>query len=467
MIGVVLAFGAIVSVLAFGGVQPLGFAPAQITVAVLATVIFWKRGWPSVSRPTLCVLGTLLAIPLVQLIPFPRAVVAVLSPARVAFADNLFALSWSPPENLALTVNSFETQLSLLRLVCYMLVFLLAFRDYQQRREAHFLIGVLVGLGIFEAVYGGIQYLTGWPYIFTYRKLAYAQEATGTYINRNHFAGLLEMVLPFLLAEILLRHRKGGGRRRSAWIDFITSPMTFRSLGRLVLFALICVALVFSKSRGGIAGLFAGILVVGAIAFYQTRRRWMAVTLPLILALPVVYSFWIGITPVIGRFEALAQAGAFEQDRLALWRDTVALIQDYPLLGTGLGTYPWSSIYYQSTNLTMRYEHAHNDYLEFAADIGIPAAVVLFGSLWFLLGKIVRQAPALEHSRERILAAGCAGSFLALLTHEIVDFNLQIPANAFLFSWIAGTVAAMVQEPLEHAHHGVRTKEVVFQVEPE
>ena len=79
----------------------------------------------------------------------------------------------------------------------------------------------------------------------------------------------------------------------------------------------------------------------------------------------------------------------------------------------------------------------------------------------------MQQALRLKHSKDRALATGCAGSLLALLTHEIVDFNLQIPANAFLFSWIAGTVAAMVQKPLEHAPQGVRTKEVVFQVEPE
>lgn len=97
--------------------------------------------------------------------------------------------------------------------------------------------------------------------------------------------------------------------------------------------------------------------------------------------------------------------------------------------------------------LNYRYEHAHNDYLEFAADIGVPAALLLFGSLWLLTFKLIRRALILERTDDRILATGCAGAMLALLLHSLTDFNLQIPANAFIFAWIAGTAAGIVRAP--------------------
>ena len=449
MIGVVLALGAVISVLAFGGVETLGFTPAQVAIVLLATVLFWRRGFPPISRATVCVLGALAGIPLFQLIPLPRSVVAMLSPARVALTDNLMIFGMPLPGTLALTVNSYETQLAFLRLICYILVFLLAFEVYRLRGQAIALIGVLIGLGIFEAAYGSIQYLTGWQYIYTYRKLFSIEEATGTYINRNHFAGLLEMVLPFLLAGILFRRWRHGSSARSPWVEIIVSPITSRLVRDLVLFALIFVALIFSRSRMGIAAGITGILIVGAVAVLQTRRKSVLLLLSLILVLPVAYSMWIGLTPVVQRYEVLGRPGVIEGDRLPIWGDAVALIRDYPLFGTGLGTYRLANRHYQSHMLEVIFEHAHSDYLEFASEIGIPLTGLLFGSLWLLVVKVARRTLILERSGDRILGAGCAGAIAAILVHGITDFNLQIPANAYLFSWIAGTAAALVHKPVE------------------
>ena len=444
VIGFVLALAAVVSVLALGGVETLAFAPAQIAVVILATVVFWREGFPPVSRPTRWVLAVLLAVPILQLIPLPRSVVAAVFPARVYLGDSLLSGLVPLPGNLSLTVNSYGTRLALLNLVCYVLVFLLAFHAYRSRRVPAGLIGVLMTLGVLEAAYGIFQYLTGWQYIFFYRKLLYTQEATGTYVNRNHFAGLLEMVLPFLLAGLVLRRWTQENRGRAVWVQIFVSPWTSRLLRDLVPFALIFVALVFSRSRMGLLAAILGLLVVGAIAFLQTRRLSMLVLLGLVLAVPLAYSVWIGLNPVIERFEVLGQPHALEEDRLPVWRDTVALIRDYPFFGTGLGTYLWANQHYQSSKLYGYYEHAHSDYLEFAADIGIPATVLLFFGLWVLVVKSGSCALLLERSREKILAAGCAGAMAAILVHGITDFNLQIPANAFLFSWIAGTAAGLV-----------------------
>jgi len=102
-VGIVLAVGAVVSVLALGGVETLAFAPAQIAVAILATGTFWTRGFPSVSRLTGCILGGLLLIPLVQLVPLPRPWVTAISSSRVSLAEAFRVPIGSLPDALALT----------------------------------------------------------------------------------------------------------------------------------------------------------------------------------------------------------------------------------------------------------------------------------------------------------------------------------------------------------------------------
>jgi putative inorganic carbon (HCO3(-)) transporter len=236
---------------------------------------------------------------------------------------------------------------------------------------------------------------------------------------------------------------------RSRWKQMIVSSQSSHLLMDIIVFAMIALGLVFSRSRMGIAAAIVGVLLVAGIAFLRTRRRSTLIIAFLVLAIPVGYSFWIGLNPVVERFEVLEKRGAFEEDRLPIWRDSIVLIRDYPLLGTGFGTYRWASAHYQTHMFWAIYEHAHNDYLEFAAEIGIPATVLLFGSFWVLAVKVARRAFLLERTKDRVLAAGCAGAMVALLIHEITDFNLQIPANAYIFAWIAGTAAALCRSPVQ------------------
>jgi len=87
--------------------------------------------------------------------------------------------------------------------------------------------------------------------------------------------------------------------------------------------------------------------------------------------------------------------------------------------------------------------HAHNDYLEVASDLGIPAAALFFGSTGALLVRVARKAVSSEVSFERAMALGCLGSIAAILLHSLTDFNLYIPANALVFSLILGLAASI------------------------
>ena len=202
-----LALAAVGSAFAFGGVETLAFAPAEFVVAVVATSSFWRHGLPRMSRAIYIVLGMLLMIPLIQMIPLPLTLVGAISPVRLSVARAAASAIGAIGSSIPLSVNSYETQIYLLKLICYVLVFLLGFEASRTRRGSVTLVALLVTLGVAEAAYGVFQYLSGWQYIFTYAKRYYIYEATGTYINRNHFAGLLEMSISFVIARILVRSR--------------------------------------------------------------------------------------------------------------------------------------------------------------------------------------------------------------------------------------------------------------------
>ena len=160
--------------------------------------------------------------------------------------------------------------------------------------------------------------------------------------------------------------------------------------------------------------------------------------LALLLALPLFYALWVGVAPVTQRFEATDPQVA-DNLRLEMWKDATTLIRENPLLGTGLGTYYTISPRFQTHFFQYRIDHAHNDYLEWAAELGVPAALLLFGSLWWLTFRLARTIRHIEQRSDLVLAAGCCGALCSLLLHSLADFNTQIPANAMILAWIAGT----------------------------
>jgi len=116
----------------------------------------------------------------------------------------------------------------------------------------------------------------------------------------------------------------------------------------------------------------------------------------------------------------------------------VRLIRDFPLFGSGLGTFEIVYRQYQTTLVENVVDHAHNDYLEFAANTGFIGAAVLFMPIFYLLQRMIVAFLEDRHDYRRSITLGCIGGTLTILLHSLADFNLQIPANALVFAVILG-----------------------------
>jgi O-antigen ligase len=425
-----LLLGAITAALAFGGMEPITFSLVQLLLFVsTAVLLLWYQPALDNCAPRVWMIpGVLLSLSLLQLLP-----VGTLHDG-----------------NRALTASRAATSEFLLWLLAATCAFFLTLVAGHEGKGRETIVKTLVTLGLFEAFYGLVQYLTGWQKIFTYVKKYNLEQATGTYINRNHYAGLLEMLIPLALAMAL--HYAG-------WLDATTAgqakgfrgwmrdPRLQRAPFWLFVGVILFLALVFSGSRMGILSAILSALVMLALLQLRANRSRRGLLIPLILlAAGIAMAVWIGPGPVLTRFSQMdAEYAASPTSRVNIWRDTLGLIRQHPLLGTGLGTFPIVYTQVQTAFLTQFVNSAHNDYLEYASDLGVPAAALFFGGIvWLLLRLGAFASRAKGDTFDCALAIGCAGSIAALLLHSFTDFNLRIPANLMIFTIVLGLACSLV-----------------------
>jgi O-antigen ligase len=405
------------AVIAFGGTEPASFAVVEILLFLLAACALWIE--PR-EGPRLWWLGPALL-------------------AAYLICDVCIA---RPAEYLACV-----QLLTVAACLCGFFLAALAARASETRRS---IWSILVALGLAEALYGLAQCTTGWQQVLAFKKVEYAAQATGTYINPNNFAGLLEMLLPLVFARTLLEfeewiaNSRGSSRHAVLWLRPESGPrFLFFLFGTLLLTA----ALLFSRSRAGMASACAGLLVVSSIWMFRRRSRAPAAAIVAsVIVLTLVAGAWIGLGPVLTRYRAAA--GDFPS-RVAVWKDTAMLIRAHPYWGTGPGSFEDAFTRVQTSHLTTRLNHAHNDYLEFAAEWGVPGAVLFFALVGFVLVRASRGLRRTTRAADWFLLLGCCGGVFSMLLHAAVDFNLHIPANELLFAVLLGLAATLSAADVE------------------
>jgi len=420
-----------VAVLAFGGTAPQFFAITQGIVLLLGILqlVVGRRSPGTAVRFPVTVPFILFALVLLQILPLPISIAPALGIRAADPPHSLFTISAAP----------YQTVSQLLMLVtCVTAFYVVLMLGAEQKAQKRLVFGLLT-IGMFEAFYGLIQYLTGWQQIFTYVKQFYLQEATGTYINRNHYAGLLEMILPFAvvmaLQKIWTLRRKAPDELNRMKKILSSTEFPFLALWIFVA-AVLFAALVFSRSRMGIISALVSLIAIFARAGTSSLPPRTRIAIGVLFLLGIVgLSVWIGSDPVITRFETLDdQYNHPGQDRLSIWRDTLHLIRRDPLLGSGFGTFAVVYPSVQTAFLSHLVDYAHCDYLQIAAELGVPGGVLVFGAIFWILGLTVRHCSRAGREHDKAISLACLGSITAILLHSLADFNLYIPANALVFA---------------------------------
>jgi O-antigen ligase len=417
----------------------------ELTVAVLAAGYLFLDPAPVLNphlppllrklRPAVIALFGFLAL---QIVPLPAAIVRVLSPASYGFRK-LYAPEFAGMKFMSLSIAPAATLAAALFLATLFILGFLVLRTVGRGREIRTVLGVLVGSGAFQALYGLFQLTRDDPRILFYRKMFSPESVTGTFVNRNHFSGYLEMIVPLALGLAIARMNmmSFGIRGLREKILLWTSKGILLNVLVLGAAVLMSVGILLSNSRSGLAVLaFTAFLFLGfsVSAFSRTgfRQAWIGKTVRTTFLCVTILALSVGVGSTIRRFSL---DSLLREDRPQYWANTVEIFRDFPLFGSGLGTFASAYGAYETTSASeLRLDHAHNDYLETLAELGVVGTALLAGIVLFLAVSAYLAWRQRRNPQARALALGGIISLSGMGLHAVTDFNLHIPANMVLFT---------------------------------
>lgn len=404
------------------------------------------------SRTAVIGLLGLLALGAVQITPLGQGVVSMLSPESVRIRESV----QPPPE-----VVSAETRLlgvdpagleqpavvsvdaastaSALRVGCALAaLFFVAWTVVATCGAGRIALSLLIS-GALQGLYGLLVLISGHDRILFYTKVHYLDSATGTFVNKNHFAGFLAMALACGAALVLheLRGVKFPRTRKELGHFFEGERSRGLLLGLLLLVGL--AGLLASFSRAGIALGLAALLITVFLGARSRALRARAIIAVLLVAIPLVPLMQIGAERLVTRYSEAGADFTSAGGRARVWQDSLGMAAAFPLLGTGWGTFAEAYPMYRSPEVRFRFLHAHNDLLQALTEGGIVGLIFLTLLLAPLLRRIVESLVG----GRGLLGVGVAAALSALLLHSLIDFNLRIPANAAVAAILAGCLMGL------------------------
>jgi O-antigen ligase len=474
--------------LPFGSVEP--WSSALLAASCLALGALWilwraRRGLPVLpwKDPVLAAGALFALVGVVQLIPLPRQVLEALSPKAVELRDRYepraaiagavgleredgtgpttapeqvtspepfvdgasrFAFEgWRP-----ISLYPWATRRAILRFLAFLVAALAVFDLAAHGPARRALVTALVASGAFQAIYGLAEYFSGRQHIFAYAKKYYTDVATGTFINRNHYAGYLELTLPLAIAlagVAVTRARRasvtipsrGPGAGGSLTPAAPPGRELFNAGALLVLCLTMATALICSRSRMGIASALVGLLSVGLLLAWRRRGKGFVTAAVIVAgATGLVFSQGEAATAIIDRF--LVSVGELRGNlgRWQIWSQAAGMARSFPLIGAGLGAFPFVFPAFRSGGEGVGLEHAHNDYLELAAEVGATGCLVGLLAAG-LVARSLRRRPLAADDHGLVGYAATAG-LVAIALHSLTDFNLAIPGNSMTLAAVLG-----------------------------
>jgi O-antigen ligase len=340
----------------------------------------------------------------------------------------------------SISIDRISSLSHMFRLITYGGIFWLSYALCQDAHRALILIKSTAAIVSTYAAWGLIVYWTGNTTILWFQKWAYATDLTGTFVNRNSFATFLGLGLLICVALLLEGVRKQVDFRESlrgilkATLELLIVRARWLTLSTLG----VATALLLTHSRGGAISTLLGVLAfLAAVSMAPSlRARWH---LAFGAALIVVLGMMLIISDNV-MTERLTESSIETDGRTHIFELTLEAIHDWPIFGTGLGTFRDVFPLYRTEDMTLPVAQAHNDYLETIVELGLPAASALFLSIASLLWICLRGVQ--RRRRDAVFPGIGVGVTTLVAVHSLFDFSLQMPGVAALYWLLMGAAVA-------------------------
>jgi O-antigen ligase len=390
-------------------------------------------------------LALIVALIALQLLPLPRFLIDLLSPSDRRVWQTL---SLGVPSALPISIDLNRTGAALLVTAAAFAFFLVARRVFTAGGVRVVVRGVSI-IGMLLAAIALAQDATAHGLMYwRWKPVDEGPPPFGPFVNRNHFGTWALIAIPMCLGY-LAAHTAAHSHQTAEHAALRRRIVTFfdgRAMGLTTSAVLMLVGIVVSLSRSAMAGIAAA-AVVGLLMRRERgesggRAFW-----------------WIGagaagavaLTLADLRLDVLGMrlstAGVSAGNRLLIWHDTIPIIRDFWLTGTGAGTYVTSMLLYQRSSPGWLYNQAHNHYLQVVSEGGLLVAVPVFGALALYMRDAWRRLHA-DRSGMFWIRAGAFCGLAGVAVQSLWETGLTMPANAGLAAIAA---AVVVHDPMPQA----------------
>jgi O-antigen ligase len=316
-----------------------------------------------------------------------------------------------------------------IQVVMAAVIFLIIVNNLYGQSELRILTSSLVILGMLVAMYGIYQWLTGGQKVWGLMRPGYEGRGSGSFVCPNHLAGFLEMICPLAITFMVLRGFGAVARICFAYAAFV-----------------MLVGIATTESRGGWVAIGTALAVLAAVLIRKQNYRWTALALLLVLGVTGAWLYPRSLEQRMPHVISYPEAGDV---RVRIWESARKMWLDHPWTGVGPAHFDYRYRNYRPAYWAVqeRPGYAHNDYWNTLADWGalglilILVPVVTAGAGLFFSWRYLQRGGETPGNRVAVVL-GCAIGLLAILVHSFFDFNMHIPANAFLAAALLAIMAA-------------------------
>ena len=417
---------------AFGGAQSWTFAPAVIALAISVVLVRPRVATnASQSRALDIALICCLAWTVLQAVPLPPGWRELLSPNADAI-DRALRFDGNVPRPRPLSIDPLRTLRAAIVTTMVAAMFWVA-RELCARQGARRLVQAVAwsGLGISVVALTTRAYAPDRIYgIWSPESLS---QPYGPFVNRNHMGTWLVMALPLVMGYIFARfHRRAGRGSFAAAID-TRMVWLFGAAGMMLM------AVIVSLSRSAAVGILSAGMFAAASSGTRRSGGWRgvlaaaAVFVVILVAIP--RSVELGL-----RFgDPVAPGTSTAWARANIWRETLPILRDFPLTGTGAGTFPTAMLVYQQSDRRLFFNQAHNHYLQFAAEGGL-FLIVPLACAAVLFGRAAARRLRGDQTAMMWVRTGAAAGLVGVAVQSIWETGLRLPANGLLFAALCAIV---------------------------
>jgi O-antigen ligase len=347
------------------------------------------------------------------------------------------------------TASAYSTRVEFLLVLADLLLLFLAVQAFRTLQDWRGFVWFGMVFGFVVSLFAILQNLSSNGKLYWFREIRAGVLPFGPYVNRNHFAGFVELILPLSLVPIVMGRVR---QQRRAVVGLLA--------------VLPIAALFVSASRGGIVSFSVQVTLLLYLLLRRRRigKRLLAVAAVLLVALVMVS--WLGVGLLLERLSSFQSLEVTGGKRAAMRHGAWHIFLDHPLGGTGLATlqivYPAFETLYDGKVVN----HTHNDYLEALAETGVLGGLCCAWFIGVFLWESRKRFHDDNHSFAGTLRLSGFVASSGFLVHSLVDFNLHIPANALLFFLMAQLSTAEIQQPSPSTPHSRRLQETRDSLRP-